>query len=106
MSPALEIELNSCFKQTQRSRRSQQILWPDEDQDLITSLRESCDYMVDKDEDYCKDDVEIGFVNVDVEILDLSWFYSDRENFVAFCKKLQGLHNSVYGSEFITVMLE
>ena len=47
-----------------------------------------------------------GTVSLEVKLLDLAWFYADRNNFVSFCPQLQGLQHSVYGSEFVSCMLE
>ena len=38
--------------------------------------------------------------------MDLSWFYADRKNFVAFVPYLQGVPSSVYNSEFVSCLLD
>jgi len=43
---------------------------------------------------------------VDVRMLDLTWFFSDRKNFVSFTTMLQGLSSKAYSSELVECVLD
>lgn len=51
-------------------------------------------------------DDEIQKMQVNVQILDISWMLRDRKNFVLFTGTLDEADESIYETEFIKVLLE
>mmetsp|Transcript_20161 Transcript_20161/g.27243 ORF Transcript_20161/g.27243 Transcript_20161/m.27243 type:complete len:87 (+) Transcript_20161:1541-1801(+) len=43
---------------------------------------------------------------VEVRMLDLTWFFAEKKNFEAFTTMLQGLSNKAYSSELVEYVLD
>jgi len=48
----------------------------------------------------------MGIEAVNVRLLDMSWFFRDRKNFVAFSIMLQKLPSNVYSSLLLDCLLD
>jgi len=98
-------ELENCFTETRSTRQIQLLEWP-RDLSLLTIRSKQCTITKEELDTELEEHENRVTRAVNVATLNMSFFFRDRKNFIAFTQMLQGLPNQVYASIFVESILD